>query len=76
MVITQFGVEMSFGGNEGPTANVDISSLGLSAEDLPELTQSVCSLLQESLNLDPARIYVRFSSPPRTHWGWNGKTFG
>lgn len=76
MVITHFGVGMTFDGSEAPAASADISSLGLPEEDLPELTQSVCSFLHTHLRIDPSRAYVRFTVPPRTHWGWNGKTFG
>ena len=75
MVHTQFSSGLSFAGTEEPAASVTISSLGLEAEGLADLTKTVCSFIQEELRIDPARIYIRFTSPPRTHWGWNGKTF-
>ena len=76
MTITQFGIGTTFGGSEEPTASLELSSLGLEEDLLPELTQLLCHFLEETLNLDPKRIYIRYTSPERSHWGWNGKTFG
>ena len=76
MTITQFGIGMTFGGSEEPTASLEMSSLGLMEDLLPELSQSLCQFLEDTLNLDPKRIYIRFTSPESSHWGWNGKTFG
>lgn len=75
MTIPQFGIGMTFRGSEEPTASLEMSSLGLMEDLLPELSQSLCQFLEDTLNLDPKRIYIRLTSPERSHWGWNGKTF-
>ncbi|MCZ6675354.1 MAG: phenylpyruvate tautomerase MIF-related protein [Verrucomicrobia bacterium] len=76
MVVANFGSGVAFAGTDDPAATIEISSLGLPEESLSELTQDICTFMNTSLQIDPARLYVRFFSPPRTHWGWNGKTFG
>ena len=76
MIITQFGCQMSFAGTDEPTATVEVSSLGLADEDIPGITQSLFNFLHSALDLQPSRVYIRFSSPPRSHWAWNEKTFG
>lgn len=38
-----------------------------------ELTASICDALHEKLDIDPARIYIRYGTTP--DFGWNGMNF-
>ncbi len=76
MVHTQFDAGLSFGGTEEAAATVELASLGLSEDQPALLSPLICGFLTENLGIDPNRIYIRFDSPARTHWGWNKKTFG
>jgi phenylpyruvate tautomerase len=75
MVIVQAGQHIRFGGNETPAAMLTVKSLGLLPRTA-EYSAVLCDLLAEELGLDPARIYIEFADPPRSHWGWNRSTFG
>ncbi len=37
------------------------------------LTARVCELLDAVLDIDPARVYVKYAETP--NWGWNGGNF-
>ena len=76
MVHTQFTTGLSFAGTEEPAATVEVASLGMNDDQPANLTPLIGEFLQSTLGVSPDRLYIRFSSPPRTHWGWNGKTFG
>lgn len=69
------GCTMSFGGTSEPLAHVQLDSLGF-AKQPAELSATLCAHLQEQLQLEPARIYIKFTDHPRHMYGWNGKTFG
>ncbi len=66
---------MSFAADEAPCAYVELKSLGLSETQTEDLAKGLCALLRGAINVDPARIYIEFSSAQRSRWGWNGKTF-
>ncbi|QXD23408.1 hypothetical protein F7C95_15975 [Opitutia bacterium ISCC 51] len=76
MVHTQFDAGLSFGGTEEPAATVELASLGLSEDQPAQLTPLICDFLLQQLNIEATRVYIRFDSPARTHWGWDKKTFG
>ncbi len=76
MVKIDWEKEMLFSGSTDPCALATIDSLGLPESSTANLSEKLCNLLSELLPLDPARVYIHFSSPPRTMWGWDGKTFG
>jgi phenylpyruvate tautomerase len=65
---------MRFAGSDTPTALLTLKSLGLPPRTT-EYSAVLCDLLAEELGLDPARIYIEFADPPRSHWGWNRGTF-
>ena len=67
---------MIFGGKDSPTAFVELRALDLPKESLPILSAIICNLLSEKLGIKPNRIYINFRDFERTHWGWDGKTFG
>lgn len=66
---------MSFAGNSDPLAYVELKSLGLSSDQTVSLSEIICEFIEQNLSIDPARIYIEFSSPERTMFGWNRRTF-
>ncbi|MDD5261958.1 MAG: phenylpyruvate tautomerase MIF-related protein [Methylacidiphilales bacterium] len=76
MVHLQAGQDLLFAGGGDAAAFVELKSLGLPEDKAPRLSSMICSLLKESLNIDPRRIYIEMSSHPANLWGWNGETFG
>ncbi len=75
MVQVSDGACLLFAGSEQAAALLELKSLGLPEQRSGEFSAALCRLVQEQLGIDPARIYIEFSSPPRHLWGWNGKTF-
>lgn len=64
-------------GKSGDAAFVDVRSIGgLSANVNRQLSQKICRLLDQSLGVPPARIYLNFTDVAAGNWGWDGKTFG
>ena len=76
MVILNTGVEITFAGSTEPTAYCEFTSLGMTEEQMPNLSKNVCESLLERFSIPQERVYIRFDAPPRSHFGWNGKTFG
>lgn len=76
MVHTQFETGLSFAGNEDPAATVEVASLGMTDDQPAQLTPQIGDWIRANLGIPLDRIYICFAAPPRTHWGWNGKTFG
>ena len=76
MVILKDCQSMTFAGNSEPTAFLELKSLGLPENQTSELSQQLCAITGERLNIEPNRIYIEFSSPERHMWGWDNRTFG
>lgn len=66
---------MSFAGTTEPLACVELKSLGLETGQTPALSETICGFISEKLGIEPARIYIEFSSPERAMFGWNSGTF-
>jgi len=66
---------MTFAATDTPCAYLECKSIGLTDAHIPLLTKALCALLQQELQLDPARVYIEFSAAQPQHWGWNGGTF-
>jgi phenylpyruvate tautomerase len=75
MVSVEAGAALMMGANDDPCAFVELFSLGLPEDKSPRLSEMICSLLKESLNIDPRRVYIKMSDHPANLWGWNGETF-
>ena len=75
MSIVQSGQAMLFAGSDEICAYVELKSLGLPEDRTAEFSSTLCDHLREHLGIDPARVYVEFSSPPRHMWGWDKTTF-
>ncbi len=63
-----------FKGSDAPAAMVEVSVYGkANPTAFDELTGKICSILNEQLSIDSARIYVKYSAT--ADWGWNGSNF-
>ena len=59
---------------DAPAALVEVSVYGGAEPDAYDaLTARVCELLDAVLDIDPARVYVKYAETP--NWGWNGGNF-
>jgi phenylpyruvate tautomerase len=67
----------SMSGKPGPTAFVEIRSIGgLTPEVNRALAEKVCRLLAESLNIPGERVYLNMLDVKGNAWGHDGTTFG
>lgn len=75
MVSINDDADMLFGGSTEPLAYVHLESIGF-AKSPAAITPSLTKLLQEQLQVDPSRIFIRFDDVSRENYAWNGSTFG
>jgi len=75
MVHLEDDSKMMFAGGVEPLAYLELKSLGMPEERTGDFSRCLCSLMREELGIEPSRVYIEFSSPPRHMWGWNGGTF-
>jgi phenylpyruvate tautomerase len=78
MVVLNAGAHLSFGGDLAtPACYAELKNVGkLSPTRVAALSQSLCSELEATLRVNPARVYIEFTNSPGNMWGWNGETFG
>jgi len=73
--VSQAGLLMS--GKADEAAFVDIRSIGgLNDGVNRKLSQQVCKLLNDSLGIPSARVYLNFTDVKASNWGYDGSTFG
>ena len=75
MVNIEDSQALVFAGSEQPAAYLELKSLGLPEAKTAEISATLCTFIQEKLDIDPARIYIEFSNAERHMWGWKGATF-
>jgi len=75
MVALSPPVPMVFAGTDAPTAYLELKSIGLPASRTGDLSQALCTLIENQLAISKERVYIEFADAPRTMWGWNGSTF-
>jgi phenylpyruvate tautomerase PptA (4-oxalocrotonate tautomerase family) len=64
-------------GKPGPAAFADIRGIGgFTPAVNKKLSQALCALLKENLQIPPDRVYMTFTDIPAANWGFNGGTFG
>jgi phenylpyruvate tautomerase PptA (4-oxalocrotonate tautomerase family) len=64
-------------GKPGPAAFADVRGIGgLTPAVNKKISQALCGLLQEKLQIPPDRVYLTFTDVPAANWGFNGGTFG
>ncbi len=63
-----------FQGTDAPAAMVQVSVFGSANPAAYEkLTARICGILNMELDIDDARVYVKYDET--TNWGWNGGNF-
>jgi phenylpyruvate tautomerase PptA (4-oxalocrotonate tautomerase family) len=76
MVQLQKEAPMLFAGTNAPLAFLELKSIGLpNNSTTADLSASLCTLIEQDLNIPKDRVYIEFSDAPRDMWGWNGGTF-
>ncbi|HOK04198.1 MAG TPA: phenylpyruvate tautomerase MIF-related protein [Victivallales bacterium] len=66
----------AIGGRITPCAFVEVKGIGgFSPEINKKLSQKICSLLREELNISPSAVYINFTNISPSDWGWNCSTF-
>ena len=64
-------------GKPDDAAFVDIRGIGGLGPDVNRrLSEKVCALLTQCLQIQQNRIYLNFTDIEAANWGWNGQTFG
>lgn len=62
------------GENAAPLAFVEVKIFGrANREAYCALTDKICSILKEVLEIEPENVYVKYEEVE--HWGWNGTNF-
>jgi phenylpyruvate tautomerase len=75
MVALSPPVPMLFAGTDAPTAYLELKSIGLPSSRTGNLSQALCTLIENDLAISKDRVYIEFADAPRAMWGWNGSTF-
>jgi phenylpyruvate tautomerase len=75
MVALEPPVAMVFAGSDDPTVFMELKSIGLSDNQTPKLSASLCQLVNRELGVASDRVYIEFQDAPRKMWGWDGSTF-
>ncbi len=75
MVILQTAQNMLFAGTDAPLAYLELKSIGLPKSATQTLSESLCTLMAQELDIEKNRTYIEFADAPRHMWGWDGGTF-
>jgi phenylpyruvate tautomerase PptA (4-oxalocrotonate tautomerase family) len=75
MVIIQSAQAMLFAGTDGPLAYLELKSIGRPETATKSLSDSLCTLMAQELDIEKNRTYIEFADAPRHMWGWDGGTF-
>ena len=75
MVTMEPDQSMLFAGSDAPLAFLELKSIGLPESQTADLSNALCGLMQQELNIEQGRVYIEFTDAPRKMWGWNGATF-
>jgi phenylpyruvate tautomerase len=75
VTISQVAIVMA--GKPDDAAFVDIRGIGGLGGDINRnLSQQICKLLAESVDIPAERVYLNFTDIDAGNWGWNSSTFG
>ena len=75
MVTLQVGQAMLFAGTDDPLAYLELKSIGLPETATKDLSDNLCTLIAQELDIEKNRTYIEFADAQRHMWGWNGGTF-
>ena len=68
---------MTFAGTQEPACFVELKNIGtFTPEQTAALSAELCSRLEKSLGVPPARTYIEFTNAQGHLWGHDGETFG
>lgn len=74
MVQLEDEARLWFAGSDAPAAMVRVDLFGgARADACDELTGRVTEILESVLDVEPQRVYVRYTETQ--DWGWNGRNF-
>lgn len=74
MVSLEPDCKLYFKGSDEPCAFAEVKILGKSTKNAYQsLTQEICSILENELNISQDRTYVKFEEVE--YWGYNGFMF-
>ena len=77
VMVTVETASILMAGKAGPAALAEVRSIGgLNGRVNSQLSQKLCTLLEQTLGIPASRVYINFANVPADHWGWNGNTFG
>jgi len=66
---------MVFAGSDAPCAYLELKSIGLPSGKTAAISQSLCRLMGDELNIPADRVHIEFANAPAAMWGWGGGTF-
>ena len=70
-------IAMSFGGEPGPTAYVEVKNIGtMGAAQAQEVSATICGIVSRELGVPGERIYVELTDAVGHLWGHEGETVG
>lgn len=76
-MVTISKITLMMAGKPGPAAFADIRGIGGWTPAVnKKVSQALCTLLKENLQIPPDRVYMTFTDVPAANWGFNGGTFG
>lgn len=76
MVAVKDNIPMVFGGAAGPTAFMEIKSIGIPGNKTKDICRQLCEQIHAIAEIPPERVYVKFNDVQRSMWGWKGDMFG
>lgn len=76
MVSVKADTPMIFGGKPGPTAFLELKSIGIPGEKTKDICRQLCDLVYTVADIPPERVYVKFNDVQRSMWGWKGDMLG
>jgi phenylpyruvate tautomerase len=68
--------KMKFAGEDGPSAFLQLSSIGVPESQRNPLVSVLTKLVAETFKIKPDRIFVVLADVQARFWGWNGATLG
>ena len=77
--VTQVGVDggqrMLMARTEEPTAHVEVKGIGFPEENAKAMSEAICAVLKNRLDIKGNRVYIAFVSYKGSMWGMDGGTF-
>jgi phenylpyruvate tautomerase PptA (4-oxalocrotonate tautomerase family) len=69
--------DMSFGGTLEPACYVEVKNIGkFKPDQTKRISAKLSELLEQSLGVSRARMYIEFTDATGYLWGFDGSTFG